>query len=45
MQIEYENLAKSNQIYHEQFKKAFDNVLQSGWFILGEQVKQFETEF
>lgn len=43
--IEYENLAKLNKPYIEEFKHAFSNVLDSGWFILGENVKQFETEF
>jgi len=45
MMIEYENLKKVNQPYFELYKQAFDLVLQSGWFILGEQVKKFETEF
>jgi dTDP-4-amino-4,6-dideoxygalactose transaminase len=43
--IEYENLAKLNQPYFEQYKQAFNEVLESGWFILGNQVKKFETEF
>ncbi len=43
--IEYENLAKLNQPYFEEYKKTFNNVLESGWFILGENVKRFEEEF
>ncbi len=43
--IDYENLNKVNQPYFDQFKKAFNDVLESGWFILGNQVEQFETEF
>ncbi|NOU19899.1 MAG: DegT/DnrJ/EryC1/StrS family aminotransferase [Bacteroidales bacterium] len=43
--IEYENLAKLNQPYFEEYKNAFSNVLESGWFILGENVKRFEEEF
>jgi len=43
--IEYENLAKLNQPYVEQYKQAFSDVLESGWFILGNQLKMFESEF
>jgi dTDP-4-amino-4,6-dideoxygalactose transaminase len=43
--IEYENLAKLNHPWRNEFKEAFDNVLQTGWFILGDQVKQFENTF
>jgi dTDP-4-amino-4,6-dideoxygalactose transaminase len=43
--IEYENLAKLNAPFWDEYKLAFDNVLKSGWFILGNQVKQFEAEF
>lgn len=28
-----------------QYQKAFDRVLDSGWFILGEEVKKFENQF
>jgi dTDP-4-amino-4,6-dideoxygalactose transaminase len=45
MIIEYENLYRVNQPYLEKFKKSFDEVLKSGWFILGEKVKQFESAF
>lgn len=43
--IEYENLAKLNQPYFKEYKNAFNNILESGWFILGENVKRFEEEF
>lgn len=43
--IEYENLYKSNQPYYSDFKKVFDEVLESGWFILGRNVEEFEKEF
>lgn len=43
--IEYENLAKVNEPYRKQFEEAFHNVLESGWFILGERVEKFEKEF
>ena len=43
--IEYENLNKSNSIFFEEFKKSFDETLNSGWFILGKNVEKFEKEF
>lgn len=43
--IEYENLAKLNQPYFEEYQNAFRSVLESGWFILGDRVKSFEKEF
>ncbi len=43
--IEYENLKKVNEKFYDQFKDAFSNVLDSGWFILGNSVSTFEKEF
>ncbi len=43
--VEYENLAKLNNPFFEEFTAAFDKIMKSGWFILGEQVKQFEQAF
>jgi dTDP-4-amino-4,6-dideoxygalactose transaminase len=43
--IEYENLYKVNLPFFEEFQNAFRNVLESGWFILGENVEAFEKEF
>jgi dTDP-4-amino-4,6-dideoxygalactose transaminase len=43
--IEYENLAKLNEPYCTEFKTVFGQVLESGWFILGNQVKEFEEKF
>ena len=43
--IEYENLGRSNQFYFDEYKKAFEKVLESGWYILGDSVSQFEKEF
>ena len=40
--IEYENLGKLNQALVAQYREKFEGVLTSGWFILGQQVKQFE---
>ena len=43
--IEYENLNKVNQPYFREFNKVFNEVLESGWFILGNNVTEFEKEF
>ncbi|MDP1726476.1 MAG: DegT/DnrJ/EryC1/StrS family aminotransferase [Bacteroidota bacterium] len=43
--IEYENLAKLNKPLFEEFQNAFIHTLESGRYILGEQVILFETEF
>ena len=43
--IEYENLAKVNQPFFNKFKEAFNDVLESGWLILGKNVEKFEKEF
>lgn len=43
--IEYENLKKVNEKLFDTYKKSFDKFLTSGWYILGEQVDKFETEF
>lgn len=43
--IEYENLGALNAPFKKELEEAFSLVLQSGWFILGNQVGQFEKEF
>ena len=43
--IEYENLAKTNFIFNEKFQTDFSKFLENGWYILGDQVKNFESEF
>ena len=43
--IEYENLKASNLSLFEDYKNAFSKVLESGWYILGSHVKDFETAF
>jgi len=43
--IEYENLKKLNQPFYEEFKMAFGSFLDSGWYVLGDQVLKFEEEF
>ncbi len=43
--IEYESLKEVNKPYFEELKQAFANVLESGWYILGKEVKIFEEAF
>lgn len=43
--IEYENLAKSNQSFFEEYHHDFEDTLQRGWFILGSKVENFERSF
>ena len=45
MQIPFLNLRLINQIYELQIEKIFAEFLSSGWYILGNRLKQFETEF
>ena len=43
--IEFENLAKLNAPFFAKYEESFVKTLHSGWYILGENVKKFETEF
>jgi dTDP-4-amino-4,6-dideoxygalactose transaminase len=43
--IEYENLYNLNKSFIHDYKRSFEEVLNSGWFILGNQVKEFEDQF
>ena len=43
--IEYENLGKLNKPYIEEYERVFRETLEKGWFILGDQVSEFEKEF
>jgi dTDP-4-amino-4,6-dideoxygalactose transaminase len=43
--IEYENLKKLNEPFMKGYTASFQKVLESGWFILGNEVKKFESEF
>ena len=43
--IEYENLKKSNEPFISEYKQRFTDILNSGWFILGNEVTEFEKEF
>lgn len=43
--IEFENLAKLNKPFYDEYKEAFSNVLEKGWYVLGNSVEKFEEEF
>lgn len=43
--VEYESLKKSNQEFEGAIKAAITKVLESGWYILGQEVVGFETAF
>lgn len=43
--IEYENLRKSNYSFFNDYRKKFEEILNSGWYILGNNVTDFENQF
>jgi len=43
--IEYENLFKANETFLKDYSEIFPKTLNSGWFILGKNVENFENEF
>ena len=43
--IQFLNLKEINNQYSEELNHAFNRVLKSGWYILGQEVKDFELEF
>lgn len=43
--IEYENLARSNRPYVTELEAAASRVIRGGWYVLGQEVSAFETEF
>jgi dTDP-4-amino-4,6-dideoxygalactose transaminase len=45
LMVEYEKLSEVNRPFFEEYKAQFHNVLESGWFILGNQVEEFERNF
>jgi dTDP-4-amino-4,6-dideoxygalactose transaminase len=45
LKIPYENLEKSNAVFFEEILNATQNTIKKGWYILGSEVKDFETEF
>ena len=45
MKILFNNLQKLNAAYESSFKEKFNQFLQKGWYILGNEVSGFETNF
>jgi len=45
MNIPFLDLKAPHQELRSELKEAFESVLNSGWYILGDEVKQFEQEF
>lgn len=43
--IEYENLRAVNLPFFTEFKKSFESTLDSGWYILGKEVREFEQAY
>lgn len=43
--IKFLDLYRINQVHREELKEAFERVLESGWFIMGAELKQFEDNF
>lgn len=43
--IEYENLKNSNREFEEEFKQKFSQIIDSGWYILGTQLSNFEKSY
>lgn len=43
--IEYESLARSNAGLMTEFEAATSRVIRSGWYVLGQEVSAFESEF
>jgi dTDP-4-amino-4,6-dideoxygalactose transaminase len=43
--IEYESLARSNRAFMTDLEEAASRVIRSGWYVLGQEVSAFESEF
>jgi dTDP-4-amino-4,6-dideoxygalactose transaminase len=43
--IEYENLGKLNESFFSEYKDAFKKALDSGWYVLGKEVAEFEKNY
>ena len=43
--IQFLDLQKINKQYQEQLQQKMQNVVEKGWFILGDEVKTFENNF
>lgn len=43
--IKFLDLKAINQPYEAEIKKAFDRIIDSGWYLLGKELQAFETDF
>lgn len=43
--IEYENLQKLNAPFFNEYERAFKEVMQGGWYVLGKKVEEFEKAY
>lgn len=43
--IEYESLERSNAVFMDELEAAANRVIRGGWYVLGQEVSAFETEF
>ena len=43
--IEYENLGRTNKSLEKEYKECFSSFLESGWYVLGKEVRTFEESF
>jgi dTDP-4-amino-4,6-dideoxygalactose transaminase len=43
--IEYENLGLLNKSLFDDYRSAFDKFISTGWYILGDKVREFEIEY
>ena len=43
--IPFLDLKKENERYADEIKEAINRVVDSGWYILGEEKERFEKEF
>lgn len=43
--IKFLDLKKINEPYEDAFRQRIDNILQKGWYIMGEELKTFEKNF
>ena len=45
MNIPFLNLKQLNEPFESDFERAFQEIVQSGWYVLGERVSAFESEY
>lgn len=43
--IEYESLSQVNATFYSDYIRSFENVVKTGWYIIGQNVKDFEEAF